>query len=93
MKNIRNYSAEKYRTSSYHAVAPDIYQCADGFVTSLCFVVVVRYKAVEAYGLFALFCNSFDVDVCFHNSFIFSKNPLGRWGWFLNPDTKVVIYF
>ena len=37
MKNIRNYSAEKYRTSSYHAVAPDIYQCADGFVTSLCF--------------------------------------------------------
>ena len=37
MKNIANYKAEKYTSFSYIEIAPNIYQCTAGYVTSLCF--------------------------------------------------------
>ena len=37
MKNVANYRAEKYTSSSYTEVAPDIFQGPEGYVTSLRF--------------------------------------------------------
>ena len=37
MKNIANYRAEKYASSSYTEVAPDIFESPEGYVTSLSF--------------------------------------------------------
>lgn len=37
MKNICSFRADKYAAPAYTEIEPGIYQCEDGFVTSLCF--------------------------------------------------------
>lgn len=37
MRNIRNYTPDKYTSNQYTELQKGIYRCAQGFVTSLCF--------------------------------------------------------